>query len=123
MVSMSSISSQQLSTSFELIAKTITEEYITEFRHQLQTTQRHYTFAEVLEKVKVLTDDLTYRASWFRADYSEVKGRKSPRLTKACKKIITGCMHHYLNSVKLLERMERNNLIDSYSENNRFLLN
>ena len=123
MVSVNSISSQQLSTNFELIARTVTEEYIREFQERLQTMQRSYTFAEVLEKVKVLTDDLTYRASWFRADYSEVKGRKSPRLTKACKKIITACMHHYLNSVKLMEKIEQNAQINTYTEGNRYLLN
>jgi hypothetical protein len=70
------------------------------------------SFDELMDKVRELHDDLSRRAIWIREDYKEDRGRRSPRFTKGCKRIIDKSTQDFLCTVKLVLR-HRNN---SYSQ-------
>ena len=85
---------------FQLIANTITNEYIEDFYQHLLVHDTVPTFEDLMQKTKMLQDDLTYRLTWVREDYKEERGRHSPRLTKGCKRIISTSVQHYISVVK-----------------------
>jgi hypothetical protein len=93
---------KQLLDRFKMVATTLTNEYIEDFYKLVQTSETTPTFEVLMQKVKLLQDDLTYRLTWIREDYKEERGKGSTRLTRGCKRIISESVHHYLNSAKTI---------------------
>lgn len=97
---------------FGKLAENVTNSYVAEVYTKIEETGITPSFDELMNKVRELHDDLTRRAVWIREDYKEDRGRRSPRFTKGCKKIIDKSTQDFLRTVKLI-LSRRNN---SYSQ-------
>lgn len=87
---------------FTKLAENVTNAYVAEVYAQIEETGITPSFEELMDKVRVLHDDLTRRAVWIREDYKEDRGRRSPRFTKGCKRIIDKSTQDFLRTVKLI---------------------
>lgn len=87
---------------FGKLAEGVTNSYVTELHAQIEQTGITPSFEELMDRVRALHDDLTRRAVWIREDYKEDRGRRSPRFTKGCKRIIDKSTNDFLCTVKLV---------------------
>lgn len=87
---------------FRKLAENVTNAYVAEVYAGIEETGVTPSFDELMNKVRELHDDLTRRAVWIREDYKEDRGRRSPRFTKGCKKIIDKSTQDFLRTVKLV---------------------
>ncbi|MGN6477222.1 MAG: hypothetical protein ACTHKV_08350 [Flavipsychrobacter sp.] len=87
---------------FTKVAENVTNAYVAEVYAQIEQTGITPSFEELMDKVRALHDDLTRRSVWIREDYKEDRGRRSPRFTKGCKKIIDKSTQDFLRTVKLV---------------------
>ncbi|OSZ78742.1 hypothetical protein CAP35_10985 [Chitinophagaceae bacterium IBVUCB1] len=99
---------------FGKLAENVTNSYVSELYTQIEETGITPSFEELMDRVRALHDDLTRRAVWIREDYKEDRGRRSPRFTKGCKKIIDKSTNDFLTTVKLVLN-RRNNSYASIS--------
>jgi len=93
---------------FSKQADNVTNAYVAEVYAKIEETGITPSFDELMNKVRELHDDLSRRAVWIREDYKEDRGRRSPRFTKSCKRIIDKSTQNFLCTVKLVLR-HRNN--------------
>ncbi len=93
---------------FGKLAENVTNSYVTELYTQIEETGITPSFEQLMDKVRALHDDLTRRAIWIREDYKEDRGRRSPRFTKGCKKIIDKSTNDFLTTVKLVLNRRNN---------------
>jgi hypothetical protein len=91
-----------LMTQFQNMAETITAEYIEDLYREINDNGTTPSFDYLMQKVKELNDDLNRRAVWIREDYKEERLKRSTRLTKACKKIISKSVNDFACAAKLV---------------------
>jgi hypothetical protein len=91
-----------LMTQFQNMAETITAEYIEDLYKEINEKGTTPSFDYLMQKVKELNDDLNRRAIWIREDYKEERMKKSTRLTKACKKIVSKSVNDFACAAKLV---------------------
>ncbi|MBS1772021.1 MAG: hypothetical protein JST82_04120 [Bacteroidetes bacterium] len=87
---------------FRKQAESVTHAYVEEVYAKIEETGLTPSFDELMDKVRALHDDLTRRAVWIREDYHEDRGRRSPRFTKGCKKIIDKSTEDFLRTIKIV---------------------
>ncbi len=87
---------------FDKLAQDVTHAYVNDVYAKIEETGVTPSFDELMNKVRELHDELTRRAVWIREDYKEDRGRRSPRFTKACKRVIDKSTQDFLRTVKLV---------------------
>ncbi len=87
---------------FTKLAENVTNAYVADVYARIEETGITPSFDELMNKVRELHDDLTRRSVWIREDYKEDRGRRSPRFTKGCKRIIDKSTQDFLRTVKLI---------------------
>ena len=93
---------QLLVDQFRNMAETVTSEYIEDIYKHIEKEGIAPSFEEMMLKVKDLTEDLKRRSQWIFEDYKEERSKRSPRLTKACKKIIDKSVNDMVRTVKVV---------------------
>jgi hypothetical protein len=87
---------------FSQMAETITTEYVEDIAQNIVENGLEPSFEELMFKVKALNNELAMKAIWLRDNYSNERGRKSAKLTRACKKIIKKSNDDFLRTVKVI---------------------
>ena len=100
---------------FTKVAENVTNAYVAEVYANIEKTGITPSFDELMDKVRALHDDLTRRSVWIREDYKEDRGRRSPRFTKGCKRIIDKSTQDFLRTVKLVLSTRNNSHSNSWS--------